>query len=544
MDKLQSKGPDEVNSVTPKKSANNWKLCIPDRSHPRDLIATPSTVISEETLSQEGFKEVPITEASTKTNDWKINIFMAADNNLSEESIWAIQEIKNTSPKVILETNIHLMTRSRVIFIEDGSGQNQTGRGENPKPIEDYDNNKRTLIENFIIENGPFQENKSVLILSGHGNGALGDFLSGDKTNTNNPLGIKETGTALKNGLSNSKFDILGLDSCLMGMIEVCYELREHAKYIVAHQGYERNTGWPYFDIITSIDKNCTKNSPREIAVKIVEQYINYYSSYKTAGVSVDIATCDLSKFNEHSGLVKAIKKLVKSLISGLDNQEEKIAKDILDATILAHWKAQSYNNEQYVDLWDFCYLLCKQLEGAATYQEIYESANDVMKNINGTYFSGNKLMKDGGGAVLISCYSGPAFQHSHGLSIYFPWERSAVDNELKQYNNLEFAKTTRWGDFLKKYLIRSQREARQIDTHGPSYKEGAQGRHQLIRIPLTDFSETEVRSNPKLNTRSNPELNTKGGINIGIWVKNHCDTYYEYDSECDISKLNTPGGT
>ncbi len=474
---------------------------------------------------------------------WNVSIFMAADNNLSEESIWAIQEIKNTSPKVILGTNIHLMTRSRVIFIEDGSGQNQTGRGENPKPIEDYDNNKSTLIENFIKENGPFQKNKSVLILSGHGNGALGDFLSGDKTNTNNPLGIKETGTALKNGLGSSKFGILGLDSCLMGMIEVCYELRACAEYLVAHQGYERNTGWPYYHIITSIDKNCTKDSPQDLAVKIVEQYINYYSGYKTAGVSVDIAACDLSKFTERSGLVKAIKKLVNSLISGLDNKKEKIAKGILDATILAHWRAQSYNNEQYVDLWDFCYLLCEQFKSKVAHKEIYDSANKVMIHINGT---GHKRQKADykEQAVLISCYSGPAFQHSHGLSIYFPWERSAVDNELKQYNDLEFAQKTRWGVFLEKYLIKSQREARQIDTHGPSYKDGAQGRHQLIRIPLSDFSETEVRSNPKLNTRSNPELNTKGGINIGIWVKNHCDTYYEYDSECDISELNTPGGT
>lgn len=167
------------------------------------------------------------------------------------------------------------------------------------------------------------------------------------------------------------------------------------------------------------------------------------------------------------------------------------------------------------------------------------------MLHINGTNHNGQKADSDyEEQAVLISCYSGPAFQHSHGLSIYFPWERSAVDNELKQYNDLEFAKTTGWGVFLEKYLIKSQREARQIDTHGPSYKEGTKGHHQLIRIPLTDFSETEVRSNPKLNTRSNPELNTKGGINIGIWVKNHCDTYYEYDSECDISKVNTPGGT
>jgi hypothetical protein len=40
---------------------------------------------------------------------------------------------------------------------------------------------------------------------------------------------------------------------------------------------------------------------------------------------------------------------------------------------------------------------------------------------------------------VLKSCYSGPAFQHSHGLSVFFPWreEREVLDI----YENLGFAK-------------------------------------------------------------------------------------------------------
>ena len=57
---------------------------------------------------------------------------------------------------------------------------------------------------------------------------------------------------------------------------------------------------------------------------------------------------------------------------------------------------------------------------------------------------------------VIKSGCSGFAYQHSHGLSIYFPWAFVSPD-----YRNLQFAQVTGWYDFLEKHIKLTQREPR-----------------------------------------------------------------------------------
>jgi hypothetical protein len=69
------------------------------------------------------------------------------------------------------------------------------------------------------------------------------------------------------------------------------------------------------------------------------------------------------------------------------------------------------------------------------------------------------KAVKDAVEAVVIrSCYSGAAFQYSHGLSVYFPWAK--VDY-VEEYEKLEFPNDTNWHTFLKDFLDVTQRDPR-----------------------------------------------------------------------------------
>jgi hypothetical protein len=65
---------------------------------------------------------------------------------------------------------------------------------------------------------------------------------------------------------------------------------------------------------------------------------------------------------------------------------------------------------------------------------------------------------KDGGDPPMVmqSCYSGPAVQYSHGLSLYFPWS-----NVIESYKDLEFANDTNWRTFLLKYIDVTRRGKR-----------------------------------------------------------------------------------
>ena len=129
---------------------------------------------------------------------------------------------------------------------------------------------------------------------------------------------------------------------------------------------------------------------------------------------------------------------------------------------VLAHWEAQSYKDDQYVDLYDFCDLLDRgPEENPATGSVVMKGlkVNDYIRtacqNVKRVL---NPFGKDGGDPPMVmhSCYSGPAVQYSHGLSLYFPWS-----NVIESYKDLEFANDTNWRHFLLKYIDITRRGKR-----------------------------------------------------------------------------------
>src|SRR5262249_11552426 len=263
--------------------------------------------------------------------------------------------------------------------------------------------------------------------------------------------------------------------------------------YMVAAQGFELNTGWPYHNILAALQAEPTMK-PKEFACVIVKEYIHYYSDYTIAGVSVDHAACDLS---QSDGLREAVMKLAQTL------QDKLSYRDVKNAILLAHWRAQSYKSEQYVDLWDFCDLLENGCDDADVGQACRATKKAVEK------------------FVLISCYSGAAFQHSHGLSIYFPWAKSDLDNDLPEYKELAFHKDTNWGAFLEAYGEQTQRELR--GNSGKSNHKS--GKRERLAMPLRDEAEANVRTNPAIQERG-------GGLRPAR-VKNPPDHFYKYEDDC-----------
>src|SRR5207249_2472648 len=97
----------------------------------------------------------------------------------------------------------------------------------------------------------------------------------------------------------------------------------------------------------------------------------------------------------------------------------------VQDAIVLSHWKAQSFKNDQHIDLYDFCACLAK------SNPELADLCRAVMEAIKKV--------------VLLSCTTGAAFQYSNGLSVFFPWADIEVvegQHELKIYGELAWAKS------------------------------------------------------------------------------------------------------
>ena len=127
------------------------------------------------------------------------------------------------------------------------------------------------------------------------------------------------------------------------------------------------------------------------------------------------------------------------------------------DAIILAHWEAQGYNNEQYADLWDFCKCLdnrVSQIRKTRT-KELKELARDLSRSCKETQKAIDSL-------VFRSKYRGAEFQHSHGVSIFFPWadlKDAAGRSDLEHYERLAFAEDSQWNEFLSVYCKETIRD-------------------------------------------------------------------------------------
>ncbi len=446
---------------------------------------------------------------------WNVMVYLAGNNNLSEECVWTLTEIQKAmqgkegqgvvvsaqfdSPVSDTEKPRYLfgvkddgpmsegldVNRKRPADVEE-RGYQQRGKQSGPKseglrPNEDRrtdveERSPQRVLRDFICDSiVEHSAEHYLLVLSGHGSGTDGDFLrSGDRAlsipelrevfegegklkGVKKQLEDKEEEELKKNrirknflgvegkegGKKERKIDILGMDSCLMSMAEVGYELRNHVRYMVGAEGFEANTGWPFREILTQLIEHQGELVENLIST-FVSEYINYYTNYVIAGRFVDIAACDLSH-------CKALASAIQGLAKVLDKNKLKDIR-VKNAVLLAHWEAQSYKDDRYVDLYDFCQVLQRKLEELGydrPERKEEKEKSDIWRACERVKEAVNKM-------VVKSCYSGPTVQHSHGLSIYFPWSRVS-----DRYGELKFAVDTGWHNFLKRYVEITRRELR-----------------------------------------------------------------------------------
>jgi hypothetical protein len=277
---------------------------------------------------------------------------------------------------------------------------------------------------------------RHLLILSGHGSGTTEDFLLKDD-NPIDALSIDELGIALSSAhqILDKRIDILGMDACFMSMGEVCYQIRNDVDIVVGAEGMEPQFGWPYSRILDE-SKRVSAGKPLEpetLAKTIVKQYVEFYSDYdRSAGRSVDLAAIDLRKLGP-------LHALFRMLIQALTRAK---ATDKFNRLVYAHWRAQTYKSDQFVDLHDLCVQIKEEFDGVRGAAKIRQACEGIIE----------RLMM----CVLKSGCSGFAYQHSYGLSVYFPWSAVCPD-----YLKLKFAKSSGWGRFLEKLVKETRRDPR-----------------------------------------------------------------------------------
>jgi hypothetical protein len=435
--------------------------------------------------------------------EWTIMIYMAGDNNLAVDMAYAMEQIKSVaasgadSPNLFVyyDGNSPAIPTLYCDFSEPGKARyvrsykvpnktyhvpkKENENAANPRSIlnfVDWCVNKVEVENNGEITFGR-RAQKYALIFSGHSLGfqdiglfkdetsgrsmKMSDFydmLQGLVSNKKNLQELAEANNWLdddqkvENELLGQKLDILGFDSCVMGMLEVGYQFNLVAKTMIASEGSVPSAGWTYAKILGSLGREqCRNLDTRSVAELFVKEFIHSQDSYTVGGVSVDMAAWDLGRFDN---LADTFDELAEALIECFKDPKSRIYRQMERAILHVHWKCQSYMYDQNVDLGDFCELLdreCGLIADELGGDEDRNVLKRVQKECRG-------VLKELQKAVILGGFSGGGYQYSNGVSVFFPWSRDAYEVSRKNYETLWFAKDVKrerlsWSDFLKKYL-------------------------------------------------------------------------------------------
>ena len=291
-----------------------------------------------------------------------------------------------------------------------------------------------------------------MVVLSGHAGGTERDYLLKDESSARSLTfnELKQVFKQVKRDRRGKQIDIIGMDNCLMSMAEICYQLRGLAEIVVGCESFSPASGWPYREILERLSRDSVgpqmpgESVTEETAKAIVDEYVNYYSTYWIAGLSVTQSALNVCKVEKLWQKVNKLARLMERELvkeAGGRNVTSKTPRQrpFTNSLVLAHWETQSYNGEQFVDLCDLCDCLQSRIDSKPIIKQCAELKAFIEKEF-----------------VLKSCYSGAAYQYSYGVSMYFPWAQVAPN-----YWNLDFVNDKRiagWGSFLKTYTALTRR--------------------------------------------------------------------------------------
>jgi len=363
-----------------------------------------------------------------------------------------------------------------------------------------------------------FRARHYMIFLVGHGDIVGNDAFLPDDSGETTAITLKQLGEALSDFSRGVKIrggvvDLLGLHSCSMSAIEVAYELKGAARYLMATEGMSFVSSWPYRQllkkILNTVDKAREDKAPLDIDQLIFSiQKLSLHNStdFMSSGVSADLTLTSLDP-QRINGLNAPLKDLIRVLKKGLDTTRG------LEAILLAHLKSQSFWQENYTDLYDFCLCLERQADkcdpvGTSMVQAC-RAVRDKLEESNSHGF------------IIQSDFFGPLYQYSHGVSVYFPWSRPVQDNPpieaddiLLRYKNYQF--TTALGDdswlsFLETYFNKTRRLSRETEDAGKQTQAivSSNGNLNSTSIEVAVFANANVADGESLEPpeKSTPSL-------------------------------------
>ena len=368
-------------------------------------------------------------------NNWTIMIYLNADNSLSGLNIDDFNEMVDAGGSQNGVNIIVFMDDSEnpatLHFVEPGGYINSnyiyTCGGDTCRNMGEVNMGDPNVLKDFVSwAISYYPANHYMLVIWNHGGG----WRSAKVTSKVNPLKevscdedsggdcitIPELRSALAQVTATlgRKLDVLGFDACLMGTIEVAYNLREYADYIIASEFTIPGTGWDYTFISEAV------NNPAITPVDLSRQVLAYYDSYYTGGgLDYTLALIDTSKF---STVISSLNTLASQLLT-----ENPV--DVSSA--LGGGVGDSYVSRP---LRDYVSVLTSIVNSSALSATTKTAAQDALNAFNSS------------GLVVDFVYGG--YTGVGGLTIYSPTSSETYDSSYAS-SQYPFANDTSWDEVL-----------------------------------------------------------------------------------------------
>jgi hypothetical protein len=412
---------------------------------------------------------------------WTVMIYLAGDNNLSAECVRLMQDLEDADhrPEVRViacyDSNAPLPKGSRYLDIQRQRQKANFPMGwglhndmvrtdeRNHRAVEILDFTDFTTIRctevpttaptapvgldrflQYATENHDAE--RFMLILFGHGGAVAGNsFLQSD--NPPSFVRLAEFSDIIRKHFDGEerKLDILGFDNCVMNSVEAAWEIKDSVDYTIGSQGLVLTAAWPFRKLVNQILRDHDRQ-PEEIARGMAKICARNVLDFALMDRSSEQAVCDLTTLRRNENLVSKLRKLAGALTLGcaLDyDLEQPKYPEIVDMIRLARLEAQTFWDETFVDIGDFCELLIQRAnrflqpieEALRVMQTIRTNSSrdfganidrlqdwDLSKQAQNIHDACVEVLAQLREIVQASYYVGSASQYSHGMSVYYPW--------------------------------------------------------------------------------------------------------------------------
>ena len=410
------------------------------------LAALPARALQLETLGAADLPAAGIPAAASPARaapvkEWTVLIYVSARNNLGLEALKDVNEMEaaGTTDKVNVVAELGRVNCAPPFNPFAGAPPPPPPQAEwtgsrrfliqkDPDPLTitspalalfpDADMGDWRHLADFIAwGKANFPAKKYMLIVGGHGSG-----WRGVKPPAGAPRGISyddvskghiapaELALAIKAG---GGVEVYASDACLMQTIEVVYELKDSAAYLVGSQEATPGGGYNYEVFLKALA--AAPGDAFAAAQHIMTGFTGYYGPL---GQSVTMSIVRPAHAAELAGKLDRFARLVAASPADMKLYHEK------------KFGLRSYDDEDARDLYQ---LLRLYYDNTPT-PEVKEAARDIIAFLSEKLVARNDAV-------------GRKSANSNGLSVYFPF---FYTNYSPKYESLSFSRATYWDEMIK----------------------------------------------------------------------------------------------